>query len=84
MCSELRDTTASKHYYFFPENHIVKLPKKKVTMPINQSLQICAGIANYWCKSDGSSRYDMGDITKIFYDTITIRFNTGVYRSIYW
>ncbi len=78
MCSELRDTTARKHYYFFPENHIVKLPKKRLQcQSINQSLQICAGIANYWCKSDGSSRYDIGDITKIFYDTITIR-----YRSI--
>lgn len=28
MCPELRDTTARKHYYYFPENFIFKLPKK--------------------------------------------------------
>ncbi len=41
MCSELRDTTARKHYYFFPENFIFKLPKN-ITMPINhfKSVQV--------------------------------------------
>ncbi len=81
MCSELRDTTARKHYYFFPENHIVKLPKKRLQcQSINQSLQICAGIANYWCKSDGSSRYDM--ILRYHKNILRYDYDSIQYRSI--